>query len=144
MEVARMSRYLIVTHKTAFSSELREKIGELVAEEASAEFAILVPEEHNLDYSWEGESVDVASQRAESARLLLAERLNAKVIRTTVGSSDPLRAIGDELRAHPGYDTLLICTLPPGVSRWLHLDLVHQAKKYRLPVIHVVAHSPAG
>jgi hypothetical protein len=139
-----MSRYLIVTHKTAFSTELRDKIGELVAAEASAEFAILVPEEHSLDYSWDGESVDVASQRAESARLLLEEKLNAKVVRTAVGSSDPLRAIGDELRAHPGYDTLLICTLPAGVSRWLHLDLVHQARKYHLPVIHVVAHSPAG
>jgi hypothetical protein len=139
-----MSRYLIVTHKTAFSTELRDKIGELVATEATAEFAILVPEEHSLDYSWEGESVDVASQRAESARLLLEEKLNANVVRTAVGSSDPLRAIGDELRAHPGYDTLLICTLPPGVSRWLHLDLVHQARKYHLPVIHVVAHSPAG
>jgi hypothetical protein len=95
----------------------------------------------SLDYSWEGEVVDVASQRAESARLLLEENLNAKVIRTTVGSSDPLRAIGDELSAHPEYDTLLICTLPPGVSRWLHLDLVHQAKKFHLPVTHVVAHT---
>ena len=139
-----MSRYLIVTHETAFSTELREKVGELVASETSAEFAILIPEEHSLDYSWEGESVDVASQRADSARLLLEEKLNAKVIRTAVGSSDPLRAIGDELRAHPDYDTLLICTLPPGVSRWLHLDLVHQARKYHLPVIHVVAHQPAG
>jgi hypothetical protein len=139
-----VSRYLIVTHKTAFSTELRERVGELVTADSSAEFAILVPEDHGLDYSWEGENVDVASQRAESARLLLEEKMNAKVIRTAVGSSDPLRAIGDELSAHPGYDILLICTLPPGVSRWLHLDLVHHAKKYHLPVIHVVAHSPAG
>jgi hypothetical protein len=139
-----VSRYLIVTHKTAFSSELRQKVGELLAVDAAAEFAILVPEMHSLDYSWEGESVDVASQRAESARLLLEETLSAKVIRTAVGASDPLRAIGDELRAHPGYDTLVICTLPPGASRWLHLDLVHQAKRYHLPVIHVVAHSPAA
>src|SRR5262245_2785326 len=144
MEVGRMSRYLIVTHKTAFSAELRQKVGELLAADAVAEFAILVPEVHSLDYSWEGESVDVASNRAESARLLLEETLNAKVIRTAVGAPDPLRAIGDELRAHPGYDSLLICTLPPGASRWLHLDLVHQARKYHLPVIHVVAHSPAG
>jgi hypothetical protein len=136
-----VSRYLIVTHKTAFSSELRQKVGELVGSDDAAEFAILVPEMRTLDYSWEGESVDVATQRAESARLLLEETLNAKVVHTAVGSPDPLRAIGDELRAHPGYDTLVICTLPPGVSRWLHLDLVHHARKYRLPVIHVVAHS---
>ncbi len=132
-----MSRYLIVTHKTAFSAELRDKVGELVARDASAEFAILVP--------WDDESVDVAGWRAESARLLLEETLNAKVVRTSVGSYDPLRAIGDELSAHPAYDTLVICTLPPGASRWLRLDLVHQAeRKFGLPIIHVVAHSPVA
>ncbi|MBV9279960.1 MAG: hypothetical protein JOZ41_07755 [Chloroflexi bacterium] len=140
-----MSRYLIVTHKTAFSAELREKVGELVATDASAEFAILVPEVLSVDYSWESKSADVAGQRAESARLLLEETLNAKVVRTSVGSYDPLRAIGDELSAHPAYDTLVICTLPPGASRWLRLDLVHQAaRKFGLPIIHVVAHSPVA
>jgi hypothetical protein len=74
-----VSRYLIVTHKTAFSAELRDKVEELVARDASAEFAILVPEVLSVDYSWEGKSVDVAGQRAESARLLLEETLNAKV-----------------------------------------------------------------
>jgi hypothetical protein len=49
--VGKVSRYLIVTHKTAFSAELRDKVGELVARDASAEFAILVPEVHSLDYS---------------------------------------------------------------------------------------------
>jgi hypothetical protein len=145
MEVGSVSRYLIVTHKTAFSTELRQKVGELIAVDALAEFGILVPEQPTLDHSWEGEGVDVASQRAESARLFLEETLNAKVVRTAVGSSDPLRAIADELGAHPGYDILLICTLPPGASRWLHLDLVHQAeRKFHLRVVHVVSHSPAA
>ena len=129
-----MSRYLIVTHKTAFSAELRDKVAELVARDASAEFAILVP--------WDEESVDDAGWRAERAQLLLEETLNAKVVGISVGPSDPLRAIGDELSADPAYDTLVICTLPPGVSRWLRLDLVHQAeRKFGLPIIHVVAHS---
>jgi len=129
-----VSRYLIVTHKTAFSAELRDKVAELVARDASAEFAILVP--------WDEESVDDAGWRAERAQLLLEETLNAKVVGISVGPSDPLRAIGDELSADPAYDTLVICTLPPGVSRWLRLDLVHQAeRKFGLPIIHVVAHS---
>jgi len=34
---------------------------------------------------------------------------------------------------------LVICTFPPGVSRWLKLDLVHRAeRKFHVPVIHVV------
>ena len=64
MEVGKVSRYLIVTHKTALSAELRQKVGELAAGDASAEFAILVPELHSLDYSWEGECVDVAKAAA--------------------------------------------------------------------------------
>jgi PhnB protein len=56
---------------------------------------------------------------------------------------DPLQAITDELRTHPGYATLVICTLPPGISRWLKLDLVHRAeRKFGLRVIHVVAQAP--
>ena len=55
------------------------------------------------------------------------------------------KRIADELSAQPAYDTLVICTLPPGVSRWLRLDLVHQAeRKFGLPIIHVVAHSPVA
>jgi hypothetical protein len=105
-----------------------------MARDASAEFAILVP--------WDEESVDDAGWRAEKAQVLLEETLNARVVRISVGSSDPLRDIGDELSAHPDYDTLVICTLPPGASRWLRLDLVHQAaRKFGLPIIHVVAHS---
>jgi hypothetical protein len=75
---------------------------------------------------------------------LLEEALNAKVVRATVGSSDPLRAIDDELSTHPDYyDTLVICTLPPGASRWLRLDMVHQAdRRFGLPIIHIVANSP--
>jgi hypothetical protein len=132
--VGKVSCYLIVTHKTAFSTELRDKVGELVARDASAEFGILVP--------WDEESVDDAGWRAERAQSLLKETVNAKVVRISVGSSDPLEDIGEELNMHPDYDTLVICTLPPGVSRWLHLDLVHQAeRKFGLPVIHVIVHS---
>jgi hypothetical protein len=135
--VGKVSRYLIVTHKTAFSPELRDKVGELVASDASAEFGILVP--------WDEESVDDAGWRAERAQVLLEETVNAKVVGISVGSYDPLEAIGDELTADPGYDTLVICTLPPGVSRWLRLDLVHQAqRKFGLPIIHVIAHSPVA
>jgi hypothetical protein len=129
-----VSRYLIVTHKTAFSAELQDKVAELIARDASAEFAILVP--------WDDESVDDAGWRAERAQRLLEETLSAKVVGISVGSCDPLQDIGEELGAGPAYDALVICTLPPGVSRWLRLDLVHQAeRKYGLPIIHVVAHS---
>jgi len=139
-----MSRYLVVTHQTALSPELHRKVIALVADDPAAEFAVLVPETPGLTFTWEGETVDVARHRAESAKTALEEIARARVFRTAVGATEPLRAIADELLMHPGYDTLVICTLPPGVSRWLKLDLVHRAeRKFGLRVIHVVAEAPA-
>jgi hypothetical protein len=139
-----MSRYLVVTHQTALSPDLQRKVRALVAEDPAAEFAVLVPEAPGLPTTWEGETVDVARQRAEAAKTVLEETVGARVFRTATGGQDPLQAITDELRMHPGYDTLVICTLPPGISRWLKLDLVHRAeRKFGLRVIHVVAEALA-
>ena len=139
-----MSRYLVVTHQTALSPDLQRRVQALVAEDPAAEFAVLVPESPGLTFTWEGETVDVARQRAEAAKTLLEERVRARVYRTAVGVPEPLQAITDELLAHPGYDALVICTFPPRISRWLKLDLVHRAeRKFGLRVIHVVAEAPA-
>ncbi len=138
-----MSRYLIVTHQTALSPDLQRRVRALITEDPAAEFAVLVPEAPGLAITWEGETVDVARHRADAARTLLEETVGARVFRTAVGAPDPLQAITDELRVHSGYDTLVICTLPPGISRWLKLDLVHRAeRKFGLRVIHVVAEAP--
>lgn len=140
-----MSRYLVVTHQTALSPDLQRKVRTLVAEDPAAEFSVLVPEAPGVPTTWEGETVDVAGQRAEAAKTLLEETARARVVRTAVGAPDPVQAITDELLARPGYDALIICTLPPGISRWLKLDLVHRAeRKFGLRVIHVVAEAPAS
>lgn len=140
-----MARYLVVTHQTALSPDLQRKVRALVAEDPAAEFAVLVPEAPGVPTTWEGETVDVAGQRAEAAKTLLEETARARVVRTAVGAPDPVQAITDELLARPGYDALIICTLPPGISRWLKLDLVHRAeRKFGLRVIHVVAEARAS
>jgi hypothetical protein len=134
-----MSRYLIVAHQTATSPELQRKVKALLADDAAAEFAVLVPTAPGSTFSWEGETVDVAAHRAEAARTLL-ETAGATVVRTAVGAPDPLVAIVDEVREHPGYHAIVVCTLPPGISRWLSLDLPRRVRrKLRLPVHHVVA-----
>lgn len=139
-----MSRYLVVTHQTALSPDLQRTVRALVAQDPAAEFAVLVPEAPGVATTWEGETVDVARQRAEAAKTILEERAAARVFRASVGAPEPLQAIADELRMQPDYDALIICTLPPGISRWLRLDLVHRAeRKFGLRVIHVVAGSPA-
>lgn len=134
-----MAQYLIVTHRTAFTSELRNKVGEIIGTDPAAEFAILVPEAPGETYTWEGETVAPALQTAEALMQMLETDLGANIIRVTAGDQDPLQAIANELRISHGYDTLVICTLPLGVSHWLRLDLVHHAaRKFGLPVVHVI------
>src|SRR5262245_8436985 len=139
-----MSKYLVVTHQTALSPDLQKTVKALIAKDPAAEFALLVPDTPGLTVTWEGETADSASQRADAAKALLEETVQARVFRTAVGTPEPRQAINDELRVHAGYDTLVICTLPPGISRWLKLDLVHRAQRqFGRRVIHVVAEAPA-
>ncbi len=134
-----MAHYLIVTHKTAFAPELQVKVGELMAEDPSAEFGILVPATPGESYTWEGETVDSSRQTAETLAETLEKTLGANVTRIAVGSEDPMQAIAGQLPPGHSYDTLLICTLPLGASQWLRRDLVHNAqRKFGLPVIHIV------
>ena len=133
-----MAHYLIVTHRTAFAPELRVKVGELIAADPAAEFGILVPGSPGENYTWEGETIDSSRQTAETLAENL-EKLGANVSRVAIGSDDPLQAIAAQLQPNHTYDTLVICTLPLGVSHWLRLDVVHNAqRKFGLPVIHVV------
>ena len=139
-----MSKYLVVTHQTALSPDLQRRVSALVAQDPSAEFAVLVPEAPGALRTWEGETIDAAKQRAEAAKAMLEDNARARVVHTAVGDPDPLQAITDELSQRSGYTALVICTLPPGVSRWLKMDLVHRAeRKFHLPVIHVVADAAA-
>jgi hypothetical protein len=134
-----MAQYLIVTHKTAFAPELRDKVRELIGGDADAEFGILVPETPGESYTWEGETMSPAQETAGALAEALESTLGASVSRIAVGVDDPLQAIADELRGNRTYDALVISTLPLGASQWLRRDLVHQAgRKFGLPVHHVV------
>lgn len=134
-----MAQYLIVTHRTAFAPELQEKVRQLMGDDSDAEFTILVPEAPGENYTWEGETLSPAHETAEALMQALETTLGADVTRIAVGVEDPLQAIAQELRVHPGYDALVISTLPLGASQWLRMDVVHQAgRKFGLPVHHVV------
>lgn len=51
-----------------------------------------------------------------------------------VGPPDPARAI-KELLTREHFDEVALSTLPPGVSRWLLLDIPHRVqRKYHIPV----------
>ena len=135
-----MSRYLIVAHQTAASSELRKCVKDLMRADPESEFAILIPATQNGFHMVANEvrAREESMDRATESRAML-EDAGAKVLATHVGSSNPLLAIEDELRQRPDYDALVISTLPSGVSHWLKQDLPHKATKFGLPVHHVVS-----
>lgn len=135
-----MSSYLIVAYQTAGGAPLREAIEDVIDRDAGAEFTLLVPATRTQHlFTWtEGESHAVAEARAETA----AARLTAsgvKLAAVSVGDPGPMLAVHNELETHPGYEAIIVSTFPPGVSRWLRLDLPTRLEKTTgLPVTHVV------
>ncbi len=91
----------------------------------------------------EGETKDVAHRRAQSAAAEL-ERQGIVLMDVKVGDSDPVLAVDDEFLAGSRYDAIVISTFPPGISRWIKMDVVSrlQRKHPRVRVIHVVADDP--
>ena len=140
---------MVVAHQTATSPELLQCVTGLAADDPKAAFTLLVPAtpiaQLLVFYVGREESREIAEKRAGDAKALFeSEGLN--IVRTAVGHSSPLHAIGDVLRRHPGEcDAIIISTLPPGISRWLRLDVhTRAARKFNLPVIRVVAQRPKG
>jgi len=141
-----VSRYLLVAHQTAGSPEVVQRVREIVATDPAAEFVVLVPAtpvSHLLLWE-EGETLEIARRRAETAMARLRE-VTARVVAARVGDGSPLQAIADELTQHPGYDAILVSTLPQGMSRWLGMDLPHRvAGQFSIKVIYVVAQPTVG
>lgn len=140
-----MPRYLVVAHQTADSPELAERVRALVRRNPAAEFVLLVPATSvSRRRAQEEQGARAVAQRsAEDARTRI-EHVGGKVIRTCLGDASPLVAIAEELgKRAVRYDAIILCTFPRPASRWLHTDLPHQVeKRFRLPVMHVVAKPP--
>jgi hypothetical protein len=141
-----MATYLLVAHQTAESPEFQQAARDLAAEDAEAEFVLLVPATPvgSLLVWEEGETMEVAERRARSAARLL-QKQGLRLVSAQVGDANPLHAIGDELRhgAHR-YMAIVISTLPVGASRWLGLDLPSRARR-QFPdhkIVHVASSAP--
>jgi nucleotide-binding universal stress UspA family protein len=137
-----MGKYLVLAHQTASSPELRDKLKELARENPDAEFVLLVPATpvRHLLASSEGEARAAAETAADEAKNAL-EQFGIKITRIAIGDEAPVVAVQDDLRENPDrYDSIIVSTLPLGISRWLGLDVPHQIRRrFDVPVIHVVA-----
>ena len=133
-----MRRYLVVANQTLGGEHLIESVRQNIAT-GPCVFHIVVPATPSDEHlTWkEGEARAIAERRLALA-LARFQELGAQVD-GEVGDGNPIMAIEDALR-QAQFDEIIMSTLPPGISRWLKLDLPSRvASRFRLPVTHLVA-----
>jgi hypothetical protein len=140
-----MGRYLLVANQTAESTELHHALDEIHTHDPDAEFVIVIPATPlNLLQQFEGtvkSARALAAQRAQSTRREL-ESMGISVSSTRIGNWDPYVSIEQEL-AREEYEAIVLSTLPPGVSRWLRMDLPSRVARRHpgIRLLHVIARS---
>ena len=136
------AHYLVVAHDTARSVELREHLEDIRTRDRNARFTLLIPATHHSGRLTDTtDDVATAESMAAETRAILRDE-GIQLADAKVGDPTPLLAIEDEIRAHPEtYDTVILCTFPPGISRWVRMDTAHQVERHlEIPVEHVIAY----
>jgi hypothetical protein len=116
-----MSTALIVANQTLPSQALADAIAERIRSGVTV-FHVVVPATPVASgFTWdEDESRREAGERLESFLV----RLRALGVEATgeVGDRDPVSAVHDAIRGRD-IGEIVLSTLPPGISRWLGLDI---------------------
>jgi hypothetical protein len=113
---------LVVANRTAATPLLIETVRKRAAE-GPCRFTLLIPNEPRKGG---------ADWTLETAVPLL-ERAAAGPVEGMVGAEDPFEAVRAALR-DPGFDEVIVSTLPKRVSEWLRRDLPHRIEKLGVPV----------
>lgn len=139
-------KYLILANQTLGGDALREKLSEIAGADARAHLVVpatpldeLADETRNTFQP--GEAEREGRKRAQHRLRQGLGIIQEEDIEATgeIGHPDPIVAIEDAL-AGSDYDEIIVSTLPPGLSRWLKMDLPSRAsRKFDLPVTHVEA-----
>jgi hypothetical protein len=150
-----MHRYLVVANQTLDSDELETLVRERTAE-GPAEFWLVVPATPVKDLASNAVPVPMPVMGGVStlpgppseARRLAQMNLDAAVkklsaaggtVNGTVADPDPVRAVAEALSGGQEFDEIVVFTLPPRLSRWLHQDLPTRLQhEFHLPVTDVV------
>ena len=128
------TRVLVVAHKTAATQPLLDAVRER-AQAGPSKFTLLVPNTaHGLHKVVDPEDQGAGEAQGVIDRAVpkLSEAAGAPV-EGIVGDADPGAAIQDAINLR-GFDEVIISTLSPRLSRWLHLDLPSKVSGLGLPV----------
>lgn len=135
-----MARHLAIAHQTSESPELVAALKKLKDEDPDAEIFLVIPATPATQLrSWtEGEAVALAEDKGAKAEAAL-RAAGVELAEVRIGDADPYVAAIDEL-VDEAYDSIIVSTFRPGISRWLGLDMVNRLKRtVDTPVTHVVA-----
>jgi len=141
-----VTRVLVVANETLGGEEFRRAVADRAAA-GPASFFVLVPATPPGDFfdtavSAYGGSLPAADDVIDDAalrleRVLAALRSEGIAAEGAIGDPDPVAAIEEAMDGGP-YDEIILSTLPPGVSRWLGLDVVRRVEAAcGVPVTHV-------
>ncbi|HZQ27572.1 MAG TPA: hypothetical protein VFA94_07730 [Acidimicrobiales bacterium] len=136
-----MRKFLIVANQTLGGSRLAAKVRASV-ESGSCGFHVVVPATRQEEFLvWtEGRARAVAALRLQRA-IDAFEELGADVS-GNVGDESPVLAVFDAMRREH-FDEILLSTLPPGLSRWLRLDLPGRLRRrFSVPISLFIAERP--
>ena len=134
-----MHRILVVANETLEAPHLREEVVRRIEAAGGPDACavhLVVPVTHGRGAWTEGGAKAEAQFRLDDG-LIAFKELHVEVS-GEVGDVSPVRAVGDALLVRP-YDEIVLSTLPPGVSRWLHQDALSRIGRDHpgIPVTHV-------
>ena len=134
---------LLVANKTAGGSGLKDHVRQLI-KEGDCHFTLLVPASPpNEHATWtDEEAIAYARERCTEAVKTFAAM--GADIEGRIGDMNPYEAIGDVLR-EKHIDLVVLSTLPPGISKWLHRDLPARIQKnYSVELVTIVGDPEAA
>lgn len=143
-----MKRVLVVANQTLGGEQFCQAVADRAAA-GPASFFVLVPATPPEDFfdtavSAYGGSLPVEEDVVDDAvvrleRVLASLRSEGIAADGAIGDPDPVVAIEQAMDGRP-YDEIILSTLPPGVSRWLGLDVVRRVEEAcGVKVTHVAA-----
>lgn len=139
-----MRHYLIVANQTLLGDPLLARVTECMAA-GPCDFHVVVPATHAPGRPVQVEARDWAFAARRLRDGLERFRALGAEVEGEVGDSRPLDAIRDVMLHAPPFDAIILSTLAPGLSRWLHQDLprrIHRA--FELPTITVMVAKAAA
>jgi hypothetical protein len=128
-----MRTCLIVANRTLPGDELASELRDRIASSDRTFYVVvpLAPVGHAGTWE-ERESAEASRQRLDA--FLEHLRDQGAEVDGEIGDRDPIQAVRDVLRARD-VDEIVLSTLPPGISRWLQLDIPSRmAREVSLPI----------